>query len=193
MQYQPCQGRTNPFLDVSPEALCRAQPLTDQESVVLSAFHYWDQIPERVRHVLWLHPTYNDAMVHLLPTSATVQEERGVVAFTSSLDGIRSPFHGEYVYTRTQREHFDQLYIDFRWCGPRMPTVQHTLRALFRGYGFLYRDRRNYVCAEVVSEEIAQPFLENSDEVLHGYRSEYFDSLDMLETHFLPIHRDEDY
>ena len=178
MQYQPCQGRTNPFLDVSPEALCRAQPLTDQESVVLSTFHYWDQIPERVRHVLWLHPTYNDAMVHLLPTSATVQEERGVVAFTSSLDGIRSPFHGEYIYTKTSGEHFDQLYIDFRWCGPRMPTVPHNLRATFCCPGFTYRDHRLNVVAEVVTVEMARPFLENSDDAVHRMRCDYWDSLE---------------
>ena len=117
-------------------------------------------------------------MVHLLPTSATVQEERGVVAFTSSLDGIRSPFHGGYHYRRTGDRHFDQLDIDFRWCGPRMPTVPHNLRATFCCPGFTYRDHRLNVVAEVVTVEMARPFLENSDDAVHRMRCDYWDSLE---------------
>ena len=117
-------------------------------------------------------------MVHLLLTSATVQEERGVVAFTSSLDGIRSPFHGGYHYRCTGDRHFDQLDIDFRWCGPRMPTVPHNLRATFCCPGFTYRDHRLNVVAEVVTVEMARPFLENSDDAVHRMRCDYWDSLE---------------
>ena len=166
------------MMDTSPQAIAFANSVFSSVMMRLQAEYFTSEdMPEQTRHFRWLHPGRPEAFLHLCPLRADLQHERGVVAYTSGITGLRTEFHGAYIYHRSVNAEVPAvLAIQFRYKGELEddPLVQHQLKTTSPSE-MVWRDLKNWVTAETVCEgdsESVAVILRRSDSLRRRERLE---------------------